>query len=351
MALPKKLKTNIDVNITDPTSGPKKYIADYLDQNKGPLPRSVDFADLDSGFVDWVNKDLETIIDGEKVPVTFLTAQRWSEFSRTWQSSDKYKNIKIPFISVVRKPEGQPGTNPNDFKIPVRKNFPYMTIPVWDGNKKGADVYTIPQPVGVDLTYTVRFFTYRMNELNKLNEKVLTTFTSAQSYVNIKGHYFPIMLESIGDESTIDDIEGKRYYVQTYELKLMGYILDPDEFKVIPALERAILSFEVQDKRPKVVTKFIKDESQNDKTINLIMQFLPGSPTSVTFQADMMANLTSIQTDNILTTTIRVNGNVVNLPFAPNSIFIGINDVINVSIVRINSTQLSEIILRGTVPL
>ena len=112
-------------------------------------------------------------VDGNKVPVLFLTLSRWREFSKTWQNSDKYKNVKIPFISVVRKPDAQPGTNPADYKIPIRKTFPYARIPVWDGNKKGMDIHKIPNPVGVDLTYTVRLFSYKMRQLNKLNQKVL----------------------------------------------------------------------------------------------------------------------------------------------------------------------------------
>lgn len=347
MALPKKLKKQLDVKVVDPQGGPKAYIDQYLGENPGNQPRGIDLTDLDKGFVSWVENDLNVVIDGENVPVSFLTAQRWTEFTRTWKNSDKYKNIKIPFISVVRKPDVQPGTNPADFNIPLKDyRIPVSVIPTWDGNKKGADVYLIPQPVGVDLTYNLRFFTYRMNELNVLNEKVLETFASAQAYVNIKGHYFPIMLESIGDESTVDDIDGKRYYIQTYELRMMAYVLDEDKFELRPGLERAILSFEVDTKRPKAVATFVKDDTQHDKTINCIVQFLPGSPTTLTFDSDTTATFSSLDTQNITAVTIRVNGNIVTLPFS-----ISENDSLGISIVRTDSTQISEIILRGTVPL
>lgn len=348
MALPKKIKKDINLLTPKPVINPLTGDGpEYHKLNPGNLPNGIDLADLDNGFVDWVKKDLDVVIEGELVPVSFLTAQRWSEFTRTWQNSDKYKNVKIPFVSVVRKPDVQPGTNPSDFNIPLKDyRIPVSVVPTWDGNKKGANVYLIPQPVGVDLTYTVRFFTYRMNELNVLNQKVLTTFASAQSYVNIKGHYFPVMLESIGDESTVDDLDGKRYYVQTYELRMMAYTLDEDKFEIRPGLERAIMSYEIDSKRPKVVTKFIKDDSQNDKTINLIIQFLVGSPTTVTFVADSLANFTSINTSNISNITIYINNAPVTLPF-----YLTIGDVVGISIVRGDSTQMSEIILRGTVPL
>jgi len=348
MALPKKIKKNINIKMVEPDSGPEAYIQGYLDKNPGNLPRGVDFTDLDDGFVGWANTTLEVVVEGEKVPFSFLTAQRWSEFTRTWQSSDKYKNIKIPFISIVRKPDAQPGTNPADFNIPLKDyQIPISIIPTWDGNKKGANIFSIPQPVGVDLTYTLRFFTYRMSELNLLNQKVLTSFASAQSYVNIKGHYFPIMLESIGDESTIDDIEGKRYYVQTYELRMMAYLLDEDRFEIKPALERAIMSYEVVDKKARVITNFIKDESLNDKTVACIIQFMPGSPTTVAFKADGITQFVSVElSSNVSSVAFYVNGSPVSLPFSVTE-----NDSISLNIVRTVSTQFSEITLRGVMPI
>lgn len=344
MALPKKRKKDIDIKRVDPQSGPANWSEQFLEQNKQFLPRSVDITDLDNGFVEFIKNDLEIAIKGDKIPVHFLTLQRWNEFAKTWPNTDKYENVKIPFISVVRKPDAQPGTNPADFKIPVRKNFPYMQIPVWDGNRKGADIYGIPNPVGIDLTYNVRFFTFRMRELNKLTQKVLQTFASAQAYVNIKGHYFPIMLENIGDESQIDSIDGKRYYVQTYEMKLMGYLVDSEEFEVKPAVNRLFVTTEIDQRRPRPIARFIKDETENDKSVRCIIQFLPGSPTTITFNADSPTTFNTVDTDNIVTYTLYKNNTPVSLPFSVNS-----EDDITVTIVKDDSTKTSEITLRGLV--
>ena len=310
MALPKKNKKNIDIKRVNPQGGPQKWNDQFVEQNKQFLPRSVDFADLDAGFVEFVNKDLGFELKGEKVPVHFLTLQRWNEFAKLWPNTDKYKNLKIPFVSIVRRPNPDTGTNPADFKIPIRKNFPYMQIPVWDGNRNGADIYGIPNPVGVDMVYTVRFFSYRMRELNKLHQKVLQTFASAQAYVNIKGHYFPILLESIGDESQVDDLEGKRFYVQTYEMKLQGYLVDEEEFDVKPAISRAFISTELDTKKPKPIFRVVNGSEDNDKTLKIVIQFLPGAGTSLNFKTDNKTNFSSIDTNNIDTYTIRKNGSM-----------------------------------------
>ena len=344
MALPKKRKTNIDIKVTNPQGGPREWNDQFLEQNKQFLPRSVDFADLDAGFVGFVNDDLGFVLKGEKVPVNFLTLQRWNEFTKTWPNTDKYKNLKIPFVSVVRRPNPETGTNPADFKIPVRKNFPYMQIPIWDGNRNGADIYGIPNPVGVDLTYTVRFFSFRMRELNKLHQKVLQTFASAQAYVNIKGHYFPILLESIGDESQIDNLDGKRFYVQTYEMKLQGYLVDEEEFDVKPAISRMFVSTEIETKRNKPVANFIKDDTENDKSLKVVVQFLPGSPTTLRFSTENKTNFSSEDLDNITTYTIHLNGNLISLPFVTEP-----TDVIIINIVKTDSNKISEITLRGLI--
>lgn len=342
MSLPKKRKKDIDIKVTDPYDGPKNWTDQFLDQNKQFLPREVAIDDLDKGFVEFVNDDLEITIEGNKIPVHFLTLQRWNEFAKTWKTSDKYKNIKIPFVSIVRRPNPEMGTNPADFKIPVRKEFPYMQIPVWDGNRKGADIYGIPNPVGIDMYYTVRFFTFRMRELNQLTKKILQTFASAQAYVNIKGHYFPIMLESIGDESQIDDLNGKRYYVQSYEMKLMGYLVDTEEFEVKPAISRVFVTTELASKKPRNITRFIKDDTSDDKSLKCVIQFLPGAPTSIKFNTDNKTNFTTIDTNNIDTYTIYKNGSVVSIPFGVES-----DDTIEITIVKTDSNKTAEIVLNG----
>ena len=344
MALPKKRKKDIDIKVRDPYDGPAEWREQFLDQNKQFLPREVDIDDLDKGFIDFVGDDLGIAIEGKEIPVHFLTLQRWNEFAKTWKTSDKYKNIKIPFVSVVRRPNPEMGTNPADFKIPVRKEFPYMQIPIWDGNRKGADIYGIPNPVGVDMYYTVRFFTFRMRELNKLTKKVLQTFASAQAYINIKGHYFPIMLESIGDESQINDLNGKRYYVQSYEMKLMGYLVDTEEFDVKPAINRVFVTTELEAKKVKPVAKFIKDDTEDDKSLKVIIQFLPQSPTTIKFQTDNKTNFATVDTTNVTAFTIYKNGNAVSIPFTVEA-----TDTIDIAIVKTDTSKIAEITLRGLI--
>ena len=33
-----------------------------------------------------------------------------------------------------------------------------LKVPTWDGQRKGMDIYKIPQPVPVDITYNIKIF-------------------------------------------------------------------------------------------------------------------------------------------------------------------------------------------------
>jgi len=234
------------VNFIHQNVGPEKR-QDYLDDidYKGTyLPKGVSYEDIDKTFIDFIDKELSLEIDGELVPVRFLTIQRFAEFSKTWSFSDKFKNLKMPFITVVRQPDIQVGTNQAGiWNIPGQQVYTYMKVPTFIDGRKGMDTYKIPQPTSVDITYDVRFFCNRMKDLNKLHTIVQTTFNSRQFYINVNAHPMPIHLEKIGDESQKDDFDKRRFYVQHFEMKVLGYILDEEDFEHIPTINRGNIRF------------------------------------------------------------------------------------------------------------
>lgn len=72
-------------------------------------------------------------------------------------------------------------TKPVLYNIPNQRDFFYLVVPTWDGNNKGMDIYTIPQPVPVDISFNVKIICNRMRELNEFNKNVLETFASRQA--------------------------------------------------------------------------------------------------------------------------------------------------------------------------
>jgi hypothetical protein len=208
------------------------------------LPDSILHDDLDRGMLDYVKNTFKVVSDGVQIPVIdkILTIQRWGEFSNNWEFSDSDGNVKLPFITIIRKPDVQYGTNPSIQRtIPDRHQFHYATVPTWNGNSMGADIYKIPQPIPCDITYDITIVCNKFRDLNKFNKLVLQNFSSKQDYTQVKGHYIPIILDTIEDNTPMETIDGRRFYMQNYKCIMLGFLIDSDEFEVKPAINRSFI--------------------------------------------------------------------------------------------------------------
>lgn len=250
MGLPKKIKKDISL-IPKKEGLPRRIeMLDMINEHGTYLPKSILHEDLDRGFLDFVKNDLEISTDGVKVPIIdiIMTTQNWANFTKTWTFQNLDKNPEPPFVTTIRNPEVKYGSLPSLlWTIPNRRQYFYAAVPSWDGDRKGYDVYTIPQPVPVDITYSIKIVCNRMRELNKFNKKVIEKFSSRQAYTNVKGHYIPIIMNDISDESVMD-VEKRRYYIQSYQFTLMGFLIDEDEFEVKPAISRVLQLIEADTK-------------------------------------------------------------------------------------------------------
>ena len=251
MALPKRgpVKPTIPLEYPQTLLPRREEIKDMITKDGTYLPKSLLHADLDRGFLDFVKEKIQFTSEGKKIPVVdiLITTQNWSQFVETWDFQNIDKNLEPPFLTIIRNPD----VKLNDkrrYNIPNNRMYYYMEVPTWDGNRKGANIYKIPQPIPVDIKYTVALVCNRMREVNKLNQTIMNLFASYEAYQVINGHYIPIVNESFTDESVMD-LESRKYYINKYEFTLHGFLIDEEQFEVYPALNRTIQMFEV-DSRP-----------------------------------------------------------------------------------------------------
>jgi len=260
MSLPKR-KNNIQIYQGNELVDRRQELLDSITKHDTNLPESILHDDLDLGMLNFIKDNFKVISDGEPIPVydRILTVQRWGELATNWEFTDDDDNIKLPIITVVRKPDPQPGTNPVlQRTIPDRRQVHYQTVKTWNGNMVGADVYKIPQPVAVDISYEIHIVCNKIRDLNRFNKIVLQKFSSRQAYTIIKGHYVPIILENISDNSPIDSIDSRRFYTQTYNFMMLGFLIDDEEFEVKPAISRALMVYEIMDSPTK---KYYQEKS------------------------------------------------------------------------------------------
>lgn len=230
--------------------------ADDIAQNSGYLPKGIYIKDIDTSVIDLVKNDLSPIVKLKKdvgvietnMPVIFLTSQRWTEFTKTYDLTlDEFKDISLPFITIIRNNDIQVGTGQNGYyNIAGRRNWIYLEVPTFESGIKGVDLYKIPQPTSVDISYEIRVFTTKINDQNLSAEKIHKAFNSFQKYINVLGHPMPMKLEGVNDESELD-LEERKLFISNYNVLVQGYILDEKDFEVVSTTNRVATSFEINN--------------------------------------------------------------------------------------------------------
>lgn len=300
MGIPKRkndiqvYNSNSGINETN-IKGRRKELLERITKSDTFLPDSILHEDLDLGMLNFITENFKIVSDGEEIPIIpkILTVQRWGEISNNWSFSDESGNIKLPFIAVIRKPDVQFGTNPSMQRtIPDRRQFFYASVPTWNGTQVGADIYKIPQPIAVDISFEVTIICYKLRDINLFNRKILQKFSSRQSYTTVKGHYIPIVLERIEDSSPMDSLDNRRFYIQNYSFLMLGFLIDDEEFEVKPAISRLFL-----------LNEFIQSN-------NFIKKYITKSidVTVMSFPTDGVQTFFSVgETINVLF-TVTING-------------------------------------------
>ena len=339
MPLPKQIKPTIPLVPKKTLSARREQLLEFINEDGTYLPKSVLHADLDRGMLDFVKTDLQVVTAGKTIPMVdiIITTQNWSQYVETAKFVDIDNNPEPPFITVIRQPEVKYGTNPALlYTIPNRKQFYYASVPTWDGNQQGMDIYTIPQPVPVDINYSVKIVCNRMRELNQFNKIIMQKFSSRQAYTFIKGQYVPIVLQNISDESQ-STIEQRKFYIQNYDFTMLGYLIDEEEFEVKPAISRVVQLMELDTS---LLKKKRKQYPENPDEFLTNFLFVTGN-TALTERIDFTADLSFINSVNIDSYEVYINDNYYGEDVQ--KIQITTNDILRIEVVKTNNLQESKI--------
>lgn len=222
-------------------AGGQERITRYGVENTTFFPKSVHLDDIDRSVQERIKSHFDiTTRKGDKMFIAdFQTLNRFTEYMNTWMNTDSTNTIKLPFLSLVRNSIIQKGTNlGGSYNIPNSPTFALYREPKIKNGKLTYDYYQIPQPVNVDIQYSLHLFTTSQWDLNQVDELVLHTFSSSQFYITVNGLFMPLKLEGLNESSNIDAPLEKRFYQHIYELTLKGYLLDEKQFKKVHSLDK-----------------------------------------------------------------------------------------------------------------
>ena len=224
----------------------RNNLAKEVVKDSTPLPLPVEYKDIDDEFKRWVDEDLDMSFEGERVPtIALFSNQRFGEYMQTWQKTDDKRNLLMNFKTVTRENNPKSGTIVGDTKnIPGERTALMRRVEVHDraGRKYYID-YRMKQPFAIDMIYTVSVVTNKYEFLNGFNQMMNDKFKSIDCYIRPNGHFMPMTLENISDESQYS-IDNRQYYSQSYDIKVKAYIIKEDDLVVEERPEMRFMGFE-----------------------------------------------------------------------------------------------------------
>ena len=198
------------------------------------FPAEITYEDIDQEFVRWVEQSLDLSYDGKRLPtVRLFSNQRLSEYEQSWNQLDDAGNLMMNFKTITRENNPQHGEEQGSaYNIPGDRYYPMFYVPALQENGTEAyDVYEMKQPYTVNFVYTIGIITNKLGLVNDFNKLVLDRFKSLECYLSPNGHPMPMFLDTIIDESEYG-IDNRKYYSQSFKIKLEAYIIRKEDFRV-----------------------------------------------------------------------------------------------------------------------
>lgn len=330
-----------------------------------PFPLGVELKDIDQTFVEWVEQKLYIAFEGKVLPTFKLFSnQRINEYAQTWQHLDEVGNLLMNFKTVTRENNPKKGENQGSiYNVPGDRDYPMFMVPVLQENGLEAyDMYSMKQPFTLDLSYTVSLVTNKYELINEVNQLVHNEFKALQSYIAPNGHAMPMTLEDVSDESEYA-IDDRKYYSQSFKIKVKAYIIRKQDFKVTRLPSRMnIRMLGINDKKSKVKKPTIElsedyinpccelraeDSPYYYKKLSLNVKF-PSCALKAEFTFDTDMVIESIETNNVYDFVMYVNEEHMTFENDESKLYNG--DNVSIEIERDDLEQESSIVINGYDP-
>lgn len=338
----------------------RRNMAKVVLEKGTPFPKPIEYTDIDKEFERWVS-NLGINFNGKRLPIFKLFAnQRIGEYAQTWEHLDEVGNLLLNFICITRDNNPKHGEGQGSFyNIPGNRDYPMFIVPTLEENGEEAfEMYSMKQPFCVDFIYKVTIITNKYELLNTVNQTFLNEFKALECYISPNNHYMPMELSNVSDESEYA-IDDRKYYSQTFEINLKGYIIRKEDMTVTKLPSRIFYTNTLPRKKnkPKVEINEEYEHPLNccsdreeeidryaNKKIKLVINFSV-CDFKTEFEIDTSFNVTDIETNNVHDFVMKINNEYVDFD---EEIVISDGDTIYIEIERDNIRKDATIEIYGT---
>ena len=258
-----------------------------------PLPKPIEYADIDNAMFEWVDKKFDLTCNGKKLPTYKLySTQRLSEYAQSWSNLDESGSLILNFKTITREMNPQKGMSQGGyFNIPGHKDFAVFYVPILQENGTEAfDRYTIKQPFAVSLIYTVSIITNKVELLNEMNQLMNYEFNAINAFLYPNEHPMSMKLDSVSDDSEYS-IEDRKYYAQSYKITVNGYIIRKEDFSVERIPSRFVMAM-----KDSVGNEYRRGKNRRLSERVTFMEDLPNTPKTKKFTLSAMGGESDCET-------------------------------------------------------
>lgn len=313
------------------------------------FPLHVEYKDIDMEFQKWVETELDISYNGRHIPTFRLFSnQRINEYAQNWQHLDESGNLLMNFKTITRDNNPKHGDNQGgSYNIPGNRDYPMFIVPKLDENgQQFYEMYSMKQPYCVDMYYTVTLITNKYELINEMNQLIHKKFQSIDCYIAPNQHFMPMTLENVSDESEYS-IDDRKYYSQSYSIRIKAYIISDEDFKVTELPSRIVVRMLGDKKRTsKIEINKNSDDRYAYRNVVIKLNYEP-CENKISFTSDSDFLIKEIQLNNVYDLVIMINEEKQDLE---NEINVLNGDKIEVRISKDDETTTSQVQLIGINP-
>ena len=314
------------------------------------FPKPLNYDDIDFAFEEFVKESVAKFENTAYPVFTLYSNQRFSEYTQNWQHTDKEGNLLLNFVTVNRDNNPKPGSNQGElWNIPGNRYYTMLVKDALDDNgTESYEVYSMKQPYAVDLTYRINFMTSTYENINAFNNHINDLFKARQVYIRPNGHYIPMIVEEVNDETSYS-IDERRFFLQSIGIKVMAYIINKEDFKIEKKPKRIMMFMEGDTKRPSPTVDI--DEYTTDNPLKYLALDLTVGLESyhdkVEFDIDTDMNVETIERENIRSMRIFVNDTMY---FTDKGFKLKNGDNVKIKVNKFDDADTAKIVFKGYNP-
>lgn len=288
----------------------RRNFAKEILRKETEVPKPLNYEDIDYAFEEFVREEVAKLTNNSYPVYTLYSNQRFSEYSQTWQYDDEDGNPILNFITINRDNNPKPGGNQGEYwNIPGDRHYTVLVKDVLDDNgTESYEIHSMKQPYAVDLSYRVNFMTVGYDKINEFNNRINELFKSRQHYIRPNGHFLPMVIEEVNDETTYS-IEERKFFLQSIGIKVMAYIINKEDYKVERKPKRHMLFMEGDKKRPTPSVDIDEYEDRNplvNKRVDVTIGFEEWND-KVEFEIDCDMHVERLDNENVRSVRVFVN--------------------------------------------